>query len=208
MVSHCRRGEFIPAEAANDEPAGRDLCAVGRNVLALLNFVVRSERPLGRCGAIRTQPNSAPELRPDLFAVTTLEEQIAETRSTPRTGALDWLFRVCALALAALGIFGLMAHETNRRTQEFGVRLPLVNSRAALHWNVGRALKLVGFGLLFGCAGRGLPAPWFEVYYSTLRRMILSRILAPRRFISSRRVCGRWPAWRRPINPVQALRHE
>ncbi len=202
----------IPVDAAIDQPQAELYVPWGATYWPLLNFVVRSERPLGDVAQFvrgQIQPQNAEQI---FSPVTTLEEQIAETRATPRTGALlIGGFAFAALALAALGIFGLMAHETNRRTQEFGVRLALGEQPRSIALGiVSRALKLVGFGLLFGLCGA-----WFA---STLVQTLLFDV-APHdlsAYFSSALVllaaavfAAAWPAWRAShINPVQALRHE
>lgn len=61
-----------------------------------------------------------------LFKVKTLEEQKNSSLYTSRMAAtLLTVFRLFALALAAVGLYGVMANAVNRRRREISIRLSL-----------------------------------------------------------------------------------
>jgi predicted permease len=69
---------------------------------------------------------------------------------------LSGFFGVIALALAAIGLYGVVAYGTARRSREIGIRVALGARRQALVWMVLRgALALVALGLAIG-----LPLSW------------------------------------------------
>ena len=194
------------------EPAAEIYVPWGATYWPLLNFVVRTARPLtdvARFVHDQIQKNNTSQI---YSPVVTLADRTAETRSAPRTAALlVGGFAVVALALAALGIFGLMSHETARRTQEIGVRLALGAEPASIALDsIWRAVKLVAAGLIPGVA-----AAW---YVSTLLQTLLFEV-APHDALSyataaavlllAAVIASLLPAWRAArINPIQALRHE
>ncbi len=67
-----------------------------------------------------------------------------------------WLigaFAALALLLAALGLYGVMAYSVNQRTAEFGIRLALGATPAALHRLVlSQGARLLAIGVLAGLA--------------------------------------------------------
>ncbi len=84
------------------------------------------------------------------------------SRSTSRQRFNMWLmtiFGMCALLLAAIGIYGLMAYSVEQRTQEIGIRLALgaARSKSRTWWCVqGMLLALagvvIGLAAAFGLA--------------------------------------------------------
>jgi predicted permease len=84
----------------------------------------------------------------------TQKESIAETYSQEQLLAwLSGLFAVGALALACIGIYGLLAYEVGRRTPEIGLRVALgAKPRDISRLVVGRGILLAVVGLLLGSA--------------------------------------------------------
>ena len=67
---------------------------------------------------------------------------------------LSSIFGLVALALAAVGLSGLVAYMTAQRTQEIGVRMALgAGTREVRRLVLGNAIRLVALG-----AGIGIPA--------------------------------------------------
>lgn len=202
----------LPARVEGDQPETEIYVPWGATYWPVLNFVVRSNRPIRDVAEFvhkEIQPLNADQT---FSPVSSMEEQLDEARATPRMDALlVGGFAFAALGLAGIGIYGLMAHETNRRTQEFGVRLALGEQprNLALH-TVMRAVKLVSIGLAVGLCGA-----W---YATAIVRGLLFDVQPhdPGAYVASAFVlwaaailAAVWPAWRAArIDPVRALRHE
>ncbi|HEX7139454.1 MAG TPA: FtsX-like permease family protein, partial [Vicinamibacterales bacterium] len=90
--------------------------------------------------------------------IRTMEEVAAEATSRPRFRAtLVSLFALMSLALAAVGVFGVLTFSVRERTREFGVRVALGATRAdILRLVLGTGMKIAGGGALIGLAGATL----------------------------------------------------
>jgi predicted permease len=89
--------------------------------------------------------------------VTSLRNQTDEALRQERLIAqLVSFFGLLALALACVGLYGIMAHAVVRRTNEIGIRMALGAERRDIIWMVlSESLLLVGVGLAIG-----VPAAW------------------------------------------------
>ena len=89
-----------------------------------------------------------------MYNTGTLEERISRETSRPRfLGWLMGIFAVIALALAVIGIYGVMSYGVSRRTREIGLRMALGADRSkVLRAVVGRGVALLSCGVLLGTA--------------------------------------------------------
>ncbi len=84
-----------------------------------------------------------------------MEQAIGDTVAQPRLQALLLtIFASVAVALALIGVYGVMAYAVSQRTQEIGVRVALgASERDVVRMVVGEGVRLALIGLAIGLAG-------------------------------------------------------
>jgi len=136
---------------------------------ALTQVVKTASDPLGLVGAIRSELNALDgELvlhRPAAFA-----DLLGRQRASQRFVALLMVvFAAVALALAVIGIYGVLAFTVTQRRREIGIRVAIgAQPYQVLRIILGQGLILASLGLAIGLpiawlSGRALDALLFEV---------------------------------------------
>ena len=156
----------------------------------------------------------ARKLGPDIALTEprTIRQQIDDSIFQDRLLAmLSGFFGALALGLAAIGLYGVVAYATARRSAELGIRIALGARRATVLWMVLRdALALVVLGLGLGLpaallAARAVGSVLFEVKPAdpatfALTACVLASIALTAAFLPARRAAS--------LQPVNVLRHE
>lgn len=131
MAQQTRRAMAFAVRSASDDPA-----ALSAEVRAAV-WSVDPDQPIG--------------------LLRTLDDHVWESLSGPITIArFLTIFGVIAMALAALGIYGVIAHSVSQQTREIGIRMALGAERGDVVRRItGQGLTLSGIGILIG-----LPLAW------------------------------------------------
>jgi predicted permease len=143
-------------------------------------------------------------------SVRTLQEQVDRSFDQQRAVAsLAGLFGTVALALAAIGLYGITAYTVARRTNEIGLRMALgAGRRKVVEMVLQGAFRRVAIGLLLGLplavgAGRLLSAQLYGVrYWDPVALSIAAGSLAACAFIAAILPATRAAS----ISPMAALR--
>jgi predicted permease len=109
--------------------------------------------PLALVRAVRGVVSSVDNNLP-LFDVRTQTKQIEQTLFLDRLmSQISSAFALLALALACIGLYGLLSYEVSRRTRELGIRMALgAQRRDLLRLVVGQGILLVLLGAAIGIA--------------------------------------------------------
>ncbi|HLY60147.1 MAG TPA: ABC transporter permease [Terriglobia bacterium] len=167
--------------------------------------------PVGMVSAVRTQIAAIDPEAP-IYNVTTLEQTLSDSVSPRRFNMLMvGIFAGIALALATVGIYGVMAFSVTQRTREIGIRMALgADRRDVLKLMARQALGVTVTGVALGlggawCLSRFLSSFLYGVqptdratFASVAMALIAVSLLAC--YIPARRATK--------VDPMEALRYE
>ena len=110
--------------------------------------------PISLISAVRTEIAAVDPEEP-IYNVTTLEQSLSDSISPRRFNMLMLgIFAGIALALASVGIYGVMAFSVTQRTREIGIRMALgAEQRDVLGLMARQALGVTLAGIVFGLGG-------------------------------------------------------
>jgi putative ABC transport system permease protein len=145
-------------------------------------------------------------------SIRTMEEVASESVAQPRFRAeLVGTFAGLALALAAVGIFGVLAFAVSQRTREFGIRMTL-GARAGdvVGMVVAGGLKIVAIGIVIGIAAAAALARLLATLLFGVKPLDPATFLgAPVVLALAALAACAAPAWRAArVDPAVALRQE
>ena len=174
--------------------------------------VVRtSSNPLSLASSVTEQLRSIDPSTP-AYDVRTLQQVVSDNVSGVESSArMMLIFGFVALALAATGIFAVMAYSVTQRTHEIGIRMALGARRFdVLRLVMASALKMAVVGLTFGFGvSMLLTHAVSAVLYGVIRieppifallTALLAVVAAVAAYIPAR--------WATTVDPMQALRSE
>ena len=142
----------------------------------------------------------------------TIAVQIEAEASEPRMFA--WVLSLVgwiAFALAAVGLYGLLAQSVTERTHEFGIRLAIGSGRRRIFALVLKQAALIGlFGIVGGLALAAFGTRMVEAQLFGITRLhVPTYLLAAGVLLVVVFVAGLWPARAATrIQPIEALRVE
>ena len=185
---------------------------LAQNVINFMSLIVRTERdPMTYASAIQTEVNTIDPTLP-LYWVRSLDQQYElDTWFFRAFGTLFMAFGFAALALAIVGLYGVVSFSVSQRTREIGVRMALgAQARRILQLVLAQGGAQLAIGVLAGVGfaailSRALQAmlfgvnPWdpvvFALVVATLSVSGVTACLIP----AARAI---------RLDPVDALRYE
>ena len=182
------------------------------NPIRAMSIVVKSSTdPLGLSGAVRQEIRGIDPSLP-VADVRAMTDVVGATMSSPRfTGFLLATFAGVALALSAIGIYGVLSYLVSRRTREIGIRVAIGAGRAdVLRLILGRGLLLALAGVVLGLGGAALVTRFMQTLLHGVNPMdpltfaVVAGVLSLVALLASL-----VPAWRATrVDPVVALKAE
>jgi ABC-type antimicrobial peptide transport system permease subunit len=147
-----------------------------------------------------------------LMDVRTQQQQIDATTQQERVFAsLTAGFGLLALALACVGIYGIMAYTVSQRTNEIGIRLALGAERTQVRTMIlSEASRLTILGVLAGLAAAFALAQLVKSMLYGLTATDPTSFVAAAVLLLAIALLAAWiPALRASrVEPMEALRHE
>jgi predicted permease len=151
----------------------------------------------------------APDLA--LYDVRTLEEHLRMSVAVPRMAALLLgIFGTIALALAGIGLYGVVAFSVGQRTQEIGVRMALGADRGVILRQVlAQGAWLTGIGLVIGLGVAMVAMPLMSSQLVNVSPTDITTFATTGLLLLAVSLLAAWIPARRAatVNPVEALRH-
>lgn len=186
------------------------LSTSGGDPIRSVFLVVRTNGdPLSVAGAIRAVVREMDANVP-IAHVRTMDEVVAAALAIPRlTGLLLGGFAAIALALAAVGIYGVLAYHVSQRTQEIGIRLAIGAGRTTvLSMVLTQGLALAGVGILLGWLGAfALTRVMQGLLYGVRPNDPLTFAAVAAALLAVALLAALLPAWRATrVSPTTALR--
>jgi predicted permease len=176
-----------------------------------LNLLVKAAGdPVSTGVAVRSaiQEMAPVRVTPPLTLSSQIDRTLVEERLIARVLGM---FALLAVALAAAGLYGVLAYNTARRTGEIGIRLALGATRGAVLWPVlAESAKLAALGIAIGVpAALALTRLLSNLLYGvapTDPRVLGAVVLC---LFCVALIAALVPAWRASrVNPLVALRYE
>ncbi|HYL96014.1 MAG TPA: ABC transporter permease [Terriglobales bacterium] len=175
-----------------------------------MNLLVRTAvAPLSMAGAVRAQISGVDPDQP-VNEIQTANELMKSSLAQPRfTMLLLVAFSATALALAIIGVYGVLAYSVAQRRHELGIRVALGAERAdILRLVVRQGLLLAGAGVAVGLfAALLLTRLMSSLLYRIGARDLTTFVLAPVAFLGIALLASYLPALRATrTDPMEALR--
>jgi ABC-type antimicrobial peptide transport system permease subunit len=177
-----------------------------------LVLVVRTANdPQAQVAAIRNAVHGLDKGLP-WYSVQTLSEMVSDSSRERRYVALLLaLFAAVALALASVGIYGVVSYFASQRTREIGIRMAFgAEARDVLGMVLKEGLRLVIAGVAVGLLGAWALSRYLtSILYAVRATDLLTYILAALLMTAVALVACLVPARRATkVDPMVALRYE
>jgi predicted permease len=175
-------------------------------------FTVQTDLPAGgliepiRQAVLRVDPEQP------VYDIKSLDERIALSLQGRRAPMLLLvLFAGVALALSAVGIYGVLAYSVEQRTGELGVRLAIGAQRGTLvRMVLGQGGVIAAIGLGLGLVGALALGGFLNAHLFGVSRFDPATLLAVMLVLAAVALVACWLPARRAsrVDPIVALRHE